>query len=70
MAEERYPEKFCKLKKTTVTVLEKGVTEAGRDGAVGWKFVKCLNLDTSCDNLDCKYVHKGIGDSGNIDPFD
>lgn len=69
MMKERFPEKFCKLKEITVTVLEKGLEEFGRKSVIEWKIVKCLNQDDDCNDLDCKYVRKGIGDSGRIDPF-
>lgn len=36
---------------------------------MGWDIVKCLNRDDDCNNLDRKYVHQGIGDSGSKDPF-
>ena len=69
MAEQRYSEKFCKLKKTNVTVLEEPYTERGTDGVMEWDIRECSDENDECENLDCKYVCKGIGDCGKIDPF-
>ncbi len=69
MTKERYPKKFCKLRNTTVTVLEQGLEELGQKGVMEWLIAKCLNQDNDCNNLDCQYVHRGLGDSGSKDPF-
>ena len=69
MAQQRYPKKYCKLKKTTVTVLEEAQEEHGRSGTMEWQLRKCLNKDDECNSLDCKHVHLGIGESGSQDPF-
>ena len=70
MTEQRRPEKFCKLKNITVTVLEENLgEELGSKNIMKWNIKECLNKDDDCNNLDCKYVCKGIGDCGKKDPF-
>jgi len=70
MAKERYLEKLCKLKDATVGVLEQANEELGRDGVIDWHIMKCLNQDANCNKLDCKFVRRGIGDTGSQDPFE
>ena len=52
------------------TILEEGIEEQGTSGVLEWQISKCLNQDENCRALNCKYFYEGIGESGNIDPFD
>lgn len=69
MSQKRYSKKHCSLKNTTVTVLEEAGSEIGGEGIWEWKIRECLSKDKICGDLDCEYVHEGIGNSGTKDPF-
>ncbi|MFH1798009.1 MAG: hypothetical protein ABH844_01510 [Candidatus Omnitrophota bacterium] len=63
--------KHCKLKNVDVFVEIEKVYEQGREGIVRKPFMKnCLNKDEVCEDLDCRFVRKGIGGSGKNKPFD
>ena len=70
MTKQRVVERFCNLKSMNVNILEKGTEELGRDGVIEWQADKCLNKAEDCDNLNCEFVVRGMGDCGKQNPFE
>lgn len=69
MAKQKVSENFCKLKSINVTVLEDKTEDLGRTSIIKWRIVKCLDQNSECNSLDCKYVVKGLSDYGSQNPF-
>lgn len=69
MSKTRISEKLCNIQNKQVRLFEEASSEIGRQGVMEWRIKKCLARDKSCEEKECRYAPRGIGDVGNVDPF-
>lgn len=69
MVQVKVVRKHCKIRSKKVNLVKEALSAPGKKKGLSWCLKKCLDEDKTCEQRECIYAPKGIGEAGTINPF-